>query len=89
MGEQIEDQDGNKVEVPEVVRVVLPDMNTYTEMGRESIPKFDKERTIGIIIISAFELGIFNLDGKNKVEKVKRINIQGKSSKEIGEIILD
>ncbi|MFN6076414.1 MAG: leucine-rich repeat domain-containing protein [Fluviicola sp.] len=89
MGEQIEDQDGNKVEVPEVVRVVLPDMNTYTEMGRESIPKFDKARTIGIIIISAFELGIFNLDGKNKVEKVKRINIQGKSSKEIGEIILD
>jgi hypothetical protein len=89
MGEQIEDQDGNKVEVPEVVRVVLPDMNTYTEMGRESIPKFDKARTIGIIIISAFELGIFDLDGKNKVEKVKRINIQGKSSKEIGEIILD
>lgn len=89
LGNELIDQNGNKYETPNILRIVLPEFSTYTEVDKNNIPIYNTKRTIGIIVLSAFELGIFHLGEKNKdPKKIKTFSIKGLTQDEVRDQIM-
>jgi hypothetical protein len=84
LGNEMIDQNGNKYETPSTVRIVLPEYATYTEVDKNSVPVYNTKKTIGIIVLSAFELGVFHLGERNKeTKKIRTFSIKGLSQEEV------
>lgn len=84
LGNEMIDQNGNKYETPSTVRIVLPEYSTYTEVDKNNVPVYNTKKTIGIIVLSAFELGVFHLGERNKeTKKIRTFSIKGLSQEEV------
>lgn len=86
------DEKGEEIEVPNDIRVVIPEENTYVSTTPSQVPQYDNKRTLMFFVISATEIAIIKgweqlKDGLSK-PIVRRVSTEGNSSDEIRSAIL-